>query len=203
MGSVTQGLIGAANRDPQLTRVFSTFTATQSVDLSRHRPRQGAGAWASTSAMCSPRCRRRSAASMSTTSTFMAAPGRSTSRARPRTAPTFPTSGRSTCATMPARWCRCARSRACAIVAGTAGHHPLQQLSLGDDQWRARRRACRRAQRSRPWRRSRTRRCPPATAMNGPAPPIRSRRHPGRPGSSSDWQCCSRFCSSSRFTRAG
>ena len=28
MGSVTQGLIGAANRDPRLTRVFSTFTAT-------------------------------------------------------------------------------------------------------------------------------------------------------------------------------
>jgi multidrug efflux pump subunit AcrB len=28
LGSVTQGLIGAANRDPRLTRVFSTFTAT-------------------------------------------------------------------------------------------------------------------------------------------------------------------------------
>jgi hydrophobe/amphiphile efflux-1 (HAE1) family protein len=28
MGSVTQGLVGAANRDPRLTRVFSTFTAT-------------------------------------------------------------------------------------------------------------------------------------------------------------------------------
>jgi hydrophobe/amphiphile efflux-1 (HAE1) family protein len=28
MGSVTQGLIGAANRDPRLTRVFTTFTAT-------------------------------------------------------------------------------------------------------------------------------------------------------------------------------
>ncbi len=28
IGSVTSGLIGAANRDPQLTRVFSTFTAT-------------------------------------------------------------------------------------------------------------------------------------------------------------------------------
>ena len=28
MGSVTQGLIAAANRDPRLTRVFSTFTAT-------------------------------------------------------------------------------------------------------------------------------------------------------------------------------
>jgi multidrug efflux pump subunit AcrB len=28
IGSVTSGLIGAANRDPRLTRVFSTFTAT-------------------------------------------------------------------------------------------------------------------------------------------------------------------------------
>src|SRR5438270_1252769 len=28
MGSATQGLIGAANRDPRLTRVFTTFTAT-------------------------------------------------------------------------------------------------------------------------------------------------------------------------------
>jgi hydrophobe/amphiphile efflux-1 (HAE1) family protein len=28
LGSVTQGIIGAANRDPRLTRVFTTFTAT-------------------------------------------------------------------------------------------------------------------------------------------------------------------------------
>jgi multidrug efflux pump subunit AcrB len=38
MGSVTQGLIGAANRDPRLTRVFSTFTATNPslyLDLDR------------------------------------------------------------------------------------------------------------------------------------------------------------------------
>jgi len=44
IGSVTSGLIGAANRDPRLTRVFSTFTAHHPSGLSRHRPRQGAGA---------------------------------------------------------------------------------------------------------------------------------------------------------------
>ena len=44
MNSVMQGLLAAANQDPRLTRVFSTYHRQQSVDLSRHRPREGAGA---------------------------------------------------------------------------------------------------------------------------------------------------------------
>ena len=66
---------------------------------------------ASTSTTSSPRCSRRSAASSSTTSTSTAAPGRSISRARRADrARHLATSGRSTCATRRARWCRCARS---------------------------------------------------------------------------------------------
>ena len=44
LGSVMQGIVAAANQDPRLARVFSTFTATTPSHLSRHRPRQGAGA---------------------------------------------------------------------------------------------------------------------------------------------------------------
>ena len=44
MNGVMQGLLAAANQDPRLTRVFSTYHRQQSVDLSRYRPREGAGA---------------------------------------------------------------------------------------------------------------------------------------------------------------
>ena len=46
-------------------------------------------------------------------------------------------------------------------------------------------------------------RCRRATLSNGPAPPIRSRRRPARPASSSDWPCCSPICSWWRCMRAG
>ena len=42
-----------------------------------------------------------------------------------------------------------------------------------------------------------------AMAMNGPEPPTRSSRPPGRPGRSSDLPCCSRFCSSWGSMKAG
>ncbi len=45
LAQVLRGLLVAANQDPKLSRVFSTFSATDPVHLSRHRPRQGAGAW--------------------------------------------------------------------------------------------------------------------------------------------------------------
>ena len=38
------GLIGAANADPRLSRVFSTYTSAGPFRLSRYRSRQGAGA---------------------------------------------------------------------------------------------------------------------------------------------------------------
>ena len=90
----------------------------QPVDLSRHRPRQGAGAGPQHQRRVHRAASRRSAASSSTTSTSTAAPGRSISRARRPTGATSPTSGRSTCATRPARWCRCARSPTLRIVTG-------------------------------------------------------------------------------------
>ena len=183
MGSVMHGLIAAANQDPRLARVFSTFTATQPVALPRHRPRQGAGARASTSATCSPRCRRRSAASTSTISTSTAAPGRSTSRARRSDRARH----RRHLADLRAqqarrRWCRCARSPTLRIVRRAAGDHALQQLPRDHRSRAARRPASRPARRSPPWRRSRPRRCRPATATNGPAPPTRSTQATGQTG---------------------
>jgi hypothetical protein len=95
-------------------------------------------------------------------------------------AATFPTSGRSMCATAPARWCRSARSppedrdRA-------AGHHPLQQLPLGHGQ---RRSGGRRLVGNRDRRDGGAFQItlPPATPTNGPAPPIRSRQASGQTG---------------------
>ena len=112
------GLIVAANQDPRLTRGLLHLHGDQPVAVPRHRPRQGAGARAVASTTSSPRCRRRWAASTSTTSTCSAAPGRSTCRPRRPTATTSPTSGASMCATRAARWCRCARSPMCSIVLG-------------------------------------------------------------------------------------
>ena len=113
-----RALVAAANQDPRLSRVFSTFTASNPsiyLDIDRDKA-QALG----------PRHERRlqraagdaGRLSTSTTSTCSAAPGRSTSRARPPTAPTSPTSGRSTSATSTARWCRCARSPSSASCSG-------------------------------------------------------------------------------------
>ena len=41
MAQVLRGLLVAANQDPQLTRVFSTFSATNPVGVPGYRPRQG------------------------------------------------------------------------------------------------------------------------------------------------------------------
>ena len=85
----------------------------------------------------------------------------------------------------------------------SAGHHALQQLSFGDHQRQSRRRASPPARRWPPWRRSRPRRCRPASASNGPARLFRNRGPAARPGSSSEWPCCSPSCSLSACTRAG
>ena len=53
------------------------------------------------------------------------------------------------------------------------------------------------------WRKFRPRPCPRATASNGPEPPIRSSRLPARPARSSGWRCYSHSCFSSGFTKAG
>ena len=92
----------------------------QSVDLSRHRPRQGAGARASTSPTCSPRCRRRSAAIYVNDFNLY---GRTWQvNIAGRGAPTAATSRRSDADLRAqqarARWCRCARSPSLRIVLG-------------------------------------------------------------------------------------
>ena len=85
----------------------------------------------------------------------------------------------------------------------TAGHHPLQQLPLGDDQRRAGgRRVVGHGDRG-DGRTFQDRRCRPAIPSNGPAPPIRNRRPPARPESSSGSRSCSPICSWWRCTRAG
>ena len=73
--SVMQGLVAAANQDPRLTRVFSTFTASNpSIYLDIDREKAQALGLNMTDVFT--RCSRRWAASSSTTSTCTAAPGR-------------------------------------------------------------------------------------------------------------------------------
>ena len=97
---------------PIRRRSISTSIAT--------RPRCSA----SRSPTSSMRCNRPWAATTSTTSTFSAAPGRSTSRPRPRFAKSIDDISTSTCATRAAPWCRCARSPSRAR-AGTAAARAL------------------------------------------------------------------------------
>lgn len=111
LGSVMSGLINAANRDPRLTRVFSTFTATNPsiyLDIDRagrHRPLGLNMSDVFTALQATL------GGVYVNNFNLSAAPGRSTCRARLPTGLTFPISGRSTCETAPATWCRSARSR--------------------------------------------------------------------------------------------
>ena len=67
LAQALRGLIVAANQDPKLTRVFSTFSAREPVDLSRYRSRQGAGPRRAAERRIPGACRRRWAATTSTT----------------------------------------------------------------------------------------------------------------------------------------
>jgi len=111
LGSVMSGLINAANRDPRLARVFSTFTATNpSIYLDIDRTKAQALGLNMSDVFTALQATL--AASMSTTSTCSGEPGKSTCRAKRATAATSAISGRSTCATAAAKWCRSARSPA-------------------------------------------------------------------------------------------
>ena len=109
MAAPMGALLGAANTDGRMARVFSTFSATTPsvfLDIDRDKARPSA----SPSLTSSPPCKPPSAASTSTISTSSAAPGRSTSRAKPPTASTWTPSGASKSAAAPAPWSRCAPS---------------------------------------------------------------------------------------------
>ena len=118
MGSVAQGLIAAANADPALAARVHHLHGLEPLALPRHRSREGERARGQHRRHLQRAAVARSAAITSTTSTSTAAPGRSTSRARPRTGARSPRSGRSTSRTSRARKCRCARSPRCAWCRG-------------------------------------------------------------------------------------
>ena len=180
-GSVMQGLVAAANQDPRLTRVFTTYTAT-TPSLYLDIDREKAQTLGLTSATSSPRCRRRSAATTSTTSTCSAAPGRSTSRPRRRTAAISRRSTGSTSATERRRWCRCARSPSRASISGRRSSSATTTTARSRST-AARARARRRATALAAMDGVSAKTLPPATASNGPAPPTRRRRRPARPTS--------------------
>ena len=97
------GLIGAANRDPRLDARVLDLHRDQSVDLSRHRPRQGAGARPQHQRRvhrAAGDARRHLRQQLQSLRPHLAGQHR---RARQPTAATFRTSGRSTCATAPAQ----------------------------------------------------------------------------------------------------
>ncbi len=203
LAQVLRGLIVAANQEPQLSRVFSTFSATNPsiyLDIDREQgadPRRaaerripgasGVARWATTS----------------TTSTCSAAPGRCRCRRRPRTARASTTSTASTCATRKARWCRCAASLEVRVVVGPPAlirYNNLRAVTVqgGPGAGRLVRTGarghggCRRAHAAAGlWRRL-DRHGVPGEAGGG-----QDRR------SSSPSRSCSPSCSSSRSTRAG
>ena len=113
IGSVMRGLIGAANRDPRLTRVFSTFTATNPsiyLDIDRDKA-QALGlnmsdVFTALQATLGGIYVNNFNLFGRTWQVNVAGRGRRPRRHSGR-------SGTSTCATAPARWCRCARSPAC------------------------------------------------------------------------------------------
>ena len=126
MGSVMQGLVAAANQDPRLSRVFSTYTANNpSIYLNIDREKAQALGLAMTT--CSTRSNPRWAGSTSTISTCSVGCGRSISRAKRPTAPIPRRSGRSTSATNRQRRAD-ARDRQCPHRSRSASHHPVQQL---------------------------------------------------------------------------
>ena len=111
IASVARGMVFAANQDPALARVFTTYSASTPqlyLDIDREQGRDARPrAWPT----CSTRCNPYWAAATSTTSTCSVAPGRSFFRAKPQSEPASRISTASTCATRTTRWCRCARSR--------------------------------------------------------------------------------------------
>ena len=184
IGSVTSGLIAAANRDPRLTRVFSTFTATNPsiyLDIDRAKA-QALGL------------------NMSDVFTALQATlgGIYVNN--------FNLFGRTWQVNVQGEaanrgdisdiWQIYVRNSTGADGADaldrqpqdrdrTAGHHPLQQLPLGHDQRRPGGGRLVGDGDRRHGGDFQCRRCRRATASNGPAPPIRSSRRPARPASSS------------------
>ena len=174
----------------------------QSVDLARHRPREGAGA--------RPQHRRRVQRAAIDAGRVLR---QRLQPVRPHLAGEHPGQR--------ARSQRCLRDlpdlraqpagrdgaaalgRRSAHRARAAGDQPVQQLPRGHDQRRpAARRVVGRCA-GRRWSRCRRRRCRPAMRSNGRAPRIRRRRLPGRPAPSCRCRCCSPTCSWWRCTRAG
>ena len=94
------------------------------------------------------------------------------------------------------------RLRRGAAGARAAVDRALQQLPQRRRCSAVRRPAFRRAMRSRRWKRFRRPRCRAATASNGPARRCRRRRRPARPRRSSRWPWCSPTCSWSASMRA-
>ncbi len=202
MASVMYGLLGAANSDHRLARVFSTFSAsTPSIFLDIDRDKaQSLGVnindvFTALQATLGGYLRQR----LQPVRPHLAGqhPGRGY---RPQRHPgdledLHPQQHA-------ARWCRCARSPRCASSparrpsAATTTTAPSPSTA-------ARGPACPPATRWRRWRRSPPTRCRRATTSNGPAPPTRRSRPADRPASSWRWRCCSPTCSWWRSTRAG
>ena len=184
MGSVMQGLVAAANQDPRLSARVLDLHRDQPVDLSRHRPRQGAGARARHERRVQRAAGDAGRHVTSTTSTCYGRTwqvniqGEAEDRRRHRRA-----SGRSMCATSSGDDGAAALDRRrCASSLGPQVITPLQQLPLDHDQRQRRRRASPPATRWRRWRRFRPRRCRRATPSNGPAPPIQETQAQGQTG---------------------
>jgi multidrug efflux pump subunit AcrB len=193
MNSVMQGLLAAANRDPRLTRVFSTFTASNpSIYLNIDRAKAQALGLNMSDVF---------SALQATLGGIYINNFNLYGRVWP-IAPTFRRCGGSIFATNTVRPCRWPRLRMPGSFSGLKSS-PATTITARSRSREARRPAYRRARRSRGWRKSRPKPCRPALAMSGPAPLIRSRRRRARPERSSAWRSCLRSCFWLGSTKAG
>ncbi len=199
-----QGMVAAANQDPRLTRVFSTFTASNPVDLAGYRPREGPGA-----GLVDLRRVQRAAERagwllrqrLQSVRPHLA--GQYAGR-RGRIAAIRRRSTRSMSATGRGEMVPLRSIANVRIAARSAGDQPVQQLPQRHDQ--------RRPQAGRV-----LRRCADGDGRSSHAHDAAARlqlrvdrhgvsgarRHPGRPDTSWRWRCCSPTCSWWRCTKAG
>ena len=203
MGGVMHGLLGAANQDPRLARVFSTFSATHAERVPRHRPRQGAGARAEHQRRvhrAAGHAGRHLRQRLQPVRPHLAGqhPGRGDDRND------IPAIWKIFVRNKPRHHGAAALDRRDAHRDRPADHQPLQQLPLDHHQRRPGARASRRATRWRRWPQVSANTLPPGYDYEWTGTAYQEiAGAAARPARSSRWRCCSPTCSWSRCTKAG
>ena len=203
MRSVMQGLVAAANQDPRLARVFSTFTASNPVYLPRYRSREDPSVGLGLNDMFGALQATFGGVFINNFNLYgriwqVNIQGEAADRSD-----------------VSSLWQVLIRNKYgenvplhsiadARVVVGTAGHHPLQQLPRYPHSRRAISRAIRPEPHWRRWRRSRPKTLPSGYSYEWTGTAYQEATASGQTGRNPrPCLCCSRFCSSSASTKAG